>query len=211
MKMAARKTKIGDEEKLDDATIASVIKLLEPEEGKAITKKLACELLHIAYNTTRLGTIIEKYKEKKARQARMRAEKRGKPVSIDEVRSIISAYLLDSDPISSIVDDTYRSADVVKRVLEEYNVPIRGTGNTYFKPEMVPEGAMRTEFVIGEIVYSMRYDSCAKVEGIFPKKSKDGETAYRIWLLSDKWKESAFQPTSELASLSHLKELGIKL
>jgi hypothetical protein len=34
---------------------------------------------------------------------------------------------------------------------------------------------------------------------------------YRIWLLSERWLQSAYQPASELASLEHLRELGVKL
>jgi hypothetical protein len=46
--MAVRKKR---EEKLSEANINKVIELLAAE--KPITKKEACEILHIAYNTTR--------------------------------------------------------------------------------------------------------------------------------------------------------------
>ena len=51
---------------LDDIHIEHVIKMLEkPADGtKAWTKKECCAYLGIAYNTTRLNTLIEKYKEK---------------------------------------------------------------------------------------------------------------------------------------------------
>ena len=62
--MATRKTKNSDDEKLDAQNLEKVIALLEPTEGKPISKKDACAMLCIAYNTTRLGTLIEKYKEK---------------------------------------------------------------------------------------------------------------------------------------------------
>lgn len=198
----------NEDEKLDDNTIAKVIAMLEPEEGKPITKKLACELLGIAYNTTRLTALIEKFKEKKERQARMRAEKRGKPVTLDELQFIITSYLLDSEPVSAIVESSHRSAAVVHKILEENAVPVRGTGYTYFKPEMVPEAAMRDHFEVGEIVYSMRYDSCARIEGVL---KTDTGIAYRMWLLSDKWNQSCYQPAEELASLEHLRKLGIKV
>ena len=52
----ARKRSALEEEKMTDANILRVISLLEPkEEGKQpITKKAACEILGMAYNTTRL-------------------------------------------------------------------------------------------------------------------------------------------------------------
>ena len=71
-----------DNDKLTDTNIARVIKLLNPtpESGeKAITKKTACEIIGIAYNTTRLGTLIESYEERIAKEKAKRAEKRGKP------------------------------------------------------------------------------------------------------------------------------------
>lgn len=64
--MAARKTKNGEQEKLEDENVLRVIKLLE--DTNPITKKEACSLLNIAYNTTRLASIIDKYKERKTRE-----------------------------------------------------------------------------------------------------------------------------------------------
>lgn len=191
----------NEHEKLDDANLERVIALLEPTEGKAITKKLACELLNISYNTTRLGTLIEKYKEKKIQEAARRAANRGKPATIDDVKYVVKEYL-NGVAISNIADSLYRSAGFVHKILENYHVPIRNTSHDYFKPALIPEAAMRAEFKLGEIVYSARYDSIAKIEGMY-------KNAYRIWLMHDKWLQTAYQPVEELASLEHLKELGV--
>jgi len=48
-------------EKLDDTNIKRVIAALTNENP--ITKKEACEMLNISYNTTRLSKIIEGFKE----------------------------------------------------------------------------------------------------------------------------------------------------
>lgn len=208
--MATKKTKFGDEERLDDASMEKVIKLLEPEDGsKPVTKKDACAILNIAYNTTRLGKLIEVFKEKKIRTAQRRAEKRGKPVSKDEVNYIITEYLIDGSSVAAIAESSYRSVATVNKVLEDYGVPKRATAYDYFKPELVPEDAMRTEFAIGEKVYSTRYDSLAVIEGEVPHKS--GEKVYRVWLTAEKWQMNSYQPASELASLAHLRELGVKV
>lgn len=201
----SRKTKNGDDEKLDPANLDKVIALLEAE--KPITKKDACSILNIAYNTTRLGSLIEKHKEKKARDKQRRQEKRGKPATPEEVAYIISGYL-DGDTIDSLSNSTHRPSTFVKQVLDRHNVPIRSRAHNYFKPELIPEGAMRTKFDMGEKVYSARYDSTAVIEGEFPHPQ---EYVYRIWLLSDRWQQYAYQPASELASLKHLAELGVKL
>ena len=34
---------------------------------------------------------------------------------------------------------------------------------------------------------------------------------YRVWLMSDKWLQSANQEAYELASLEHLRELGVRI
>jgi hypothetical protein len=196
------------EEKLDDANLERVIGLLEPAEGvKPITKKLACELLNIAYNTTRLGTILTKYKDKKAHEKAKRAANRGKPASDEDVKYVIKEYI-NGEPVSKVADSLFRSPGFVLRILEEYNVPIRSAGHDYFKPILIPEEAMRSAFTVGEVVYSARYDSTARIEGTFP--GKDGSISYRIWLLREKWLQSAYQPAEELASLEHLTKLGIK-
>lgn len=201
--MATRKTKNSENEKLDSATIERVIKLLEDE--KPITKKDACAILNIAYNTTRLASIIDKYKERKERDRQRRSEKRGKPVTKEEASFIVSSYL-EGATVESISNSIFRSPLMVKQILDQYSVPIRARAHDYFKPELVPEDAVRTVFEIGEKVYSMRYDSMAKVVEEYPHPE---EHVYRIWLLSDKWQQFAYQPASELASLKHLEELGV--
>lgn len=209
--MATKKRSELEEELMTDANIARVIKLLEPvEEGqKPITKKDACQILGMAYNTTRLGTIIEQFKNKQKRTAERKAQLRGKPVTQDEVQFIISEYL-EGEPIDSISKSTYRSAGIIKGVLEKYSVPIRVAGHSYFDPQLIPEGAVRERFRVGEIVYSARYDSTARIE-MEQKDSRHGGWIYRIWLLSERWLQSAYQPAYELASLEHLREIGVKV
>lgn len=204
--MATRKP--VDEDKLNDTNIERVIGLLEPAEGKPITKKDACQILGITYNTTRLGQIIEKYKEKKAKEAERRAALRGKPATQDEITYIIQEYL-EGNTIDAISKSTYRSANFVKQLLEKYNVPIRATSHDYFRPELIPEGAMRDRFAVGEIVYSARYDSTARIET--EQNDPRHGWVYRIWLLSDKWLQSAYQEAAELASLEHLRAIGVKV
>jgi hypothetical protein len=163
----------------------------------------------MAYNTTRLGTIIEQYKNKQKRTAERKAQLRGKPVTQDEVQFIISEYL-EGEPIDSISKATYRSAAIIKGVLERYSVPIRVAGHSYFDPQLIPEGAMRDRFKVGEVVYSARYDSTARIDDE-QKDSRHGGWIYRVWLLNEKWLQSAYQPAYELASLEHLREIGVQI
>lgn len=208
--MATRKKSASEEELMTDANISKVIRLLEPtEEGKKpITKKDACAILGMAYNTTRLGTIIDEYKQKQARTAQRKSELRGKPATQEEKVYIISEYL-NGETVDSISKMTYRSSKFIKDVLEGNSVPIRVPGSSYFSPELIPDGAVRDRFRVGEVVYSSRYDSVARIDA--EQKTEKYGFVYRIWLLSDRWLQSAYQEASELASLQHLRELGVRI
>lgn len=197
----ARKT--NTDERLDDASIERAIKCLE-DKG---TKKTACQILNIAYNTTRLDKLIEAYKTKKVDEARRRQEKRGKPATADEISWIITEYLAGST-LTAISNSTYRGPTFIRSILEEYNVPTHAVSPDYFKPELIPDGATRDRFSIGEIVYSARYASIAKV---ITEILQGGIYVYRLWLMDEKWKEYAYQPAYEIASLQTLRDKGINI
>lgn len=199
----AKRSKNAENEKLDYNNLEKVIGLLEAEQP--ITKKTACEILGIAYNTTRLGTLIEKHKEKKARDKELRSQKRGKPAQPGEVQFVISSYL-EGSSLEHISDSIHRSTPFVKGILEHYNVPIRARASDYNKPELIPDGAVRQHFNIGERVWSARYNCTAEICGEIPHPQ---EKVYRIWLMGDE--QWAYQPASELASLNHLINTGITL
>lgn len=198
------KAKRAEIEKLTDANIAKVIRMLEAE--KPCTKKLACETLNIAYNVTRLDSIIAKYKERKESDKARRASKRGTDLTVDEIGVIASEYMEGRD-LLSISKTLARTIPKIKQALEQYGIPKRGVQD-YFKPALIPDSAVQTEFAIGEKVWSARYESMAEIKGEVPHKQ---EKVYRIWLLDEAWSQYAYQPASELASLKHLTNLGIKL
>lgn len=207
--MATRKRPSSEEALMTDANIAKVISLLEPaDDSKPITKKDACAMLGMAYNTTRLATILNTFKEKQARDAKRRAEKRGKPATADEIVYVIQEYIR-GETIDSISKATYRGPSFVKGILERHAVPIRATSHDYFKPELVPEDASQDRFTVGETVYSTRYDSLARIEG--EQKTSEYGWIYRVWLLGEKWQQFAYSAAYDLASLKHLRELGVKV
>lgn len=187
-------------EKLTDSNIEKVIGLLRAE--KPITKKSACEILGITYNTTRLDSIIETFLKKKEFDAEQRAKKKFTAATPAEIDLIISSYLIDGDPISSISKRIYRSDSFVSNVLERVNCPRREVGGSYFHPPIIPDIAVKQDFKKDEKVFSARYNSLATIVSILP--SKDGPV-YSIWLEDEKWQQYAYQPWWELASLEHLK------
>jgi hypothetical protein len=203
-----RKTEL-EEERMTDSNLSRVIRLLEPEEGKKpITKKDACQMLGMAYNTTRLATILEQFKERQRRTAEQRAKLRGKAVTKDEKIFIIQEYLTGST-IDAITKSTYRGVTIIKQVLDEYSVPLRIPGQNYFNPQLIPDGAARDKFEVGEVVWSARYGSLAKIysEKLDPKHGH----IYHMWLMDDRWRQYCWQPAYELASLQQIRELGVQV
>lgn len=195
----------NDQERLDEAHFERVIAGMEATPK--MTKKDACAILGISYNTTRLDSLIEKYQEKKSRDLARRASLRGKPATAEDTCFVISEYL-EGATIDAITKSTFRSAAFVKGILERNAVPIRATSHDYFKPELIPEEAMQERFKVGETVYSARYDSVATIE---TEQKSNNNWVYRIWLLSEKWRQYAYQEAAELASLEHIRALGVKI
>jgi hypothetical protein len=208
--MATRKRSELEEERMTDSNIIKVIRMLEspPEGEKAWTKKESCQFLGMAYNTTRLGTIIDDFKAKRERDASRRAALRGKPATAEETVYIIQEYL-QGETVDSISKSTYRSSAFIKNILTENAVPVRVPNHSYFKPELIPEDATRQQFAVNEVVYSARYDSLARIDA--ETKTEKYGLIYRIWLLSEKWLQYANQEAYELASLQHLRELGVRV
>ncbi|HEY9705770.1 MAG TPA: hypothetical protein V6C58_25260 [Allocoleopsis sp.] len=190
--------KTKDTEKLTPDNIERVIKHLE-NKG---TKKDACQILGINYNTTRLDSIITKYLERKADDAKRKAEKRGKPATSGEIAFVIQSYL-EGKPVDSIANSIYRGPTFVTTILDNCGVPRRQRKYSYNTPELVPEEAIRESFSVGQVVYSMRYDCLAKIRNIL----KPG--VYGI-ILKGEDPQCAYQPVEELAGLDHLEKLGVK-
>ena len=116
MKMIKKKA----HEKLSDDNIQKVIGLLRQESP--ITKKEACEILNIRYNTTRLQNIIDDYEDTLAFKTKRKDQLRGKPASEDEIKSVVQSYI-EGENISTIATDMYRSPAFVKNIINRLGVP----------------------------------------------------------------------------------------
>lgn len=199
----ARTKEQRQEEHLDDASFERVIKALEDKK----TKKEACTILNISYNVSRLDKLIDAYLARKEVDIRLRKEKRGKPAAQDEIEYIVKEYLK-GGTLTDIGNTLHRGVAFVKSVLETYDVPTRGSSPDYFKPQIIPDGASADRFALNEVVYSVRYESLARIRNEI--KHRDG-FVYGIYLLDDKYQENAYQPAWELASLKRLREIGINI
>lgn len=180
---------------IDDSKIEEVIDGLASE--KPITKKRACEILGIAYNTARLDTIINDYMERKARLVRRRKQNQGKPLSVDEMKTIVEAVLA-REPISDLSEQLARSPALIKSFIDKSGLPVKDPSCDYFKPPVLAEALVKEDHIIGSIVYSAQHQQIAEV--IRRITGKDGETVYSIWLSEDM--QYAYTPWYELADMS---------
>ena len=134
-------------EKLDNKNIQRVIDALNGESP--ITKKEACEMLHINYNTPRLSKIIKNYREEIAYRQKRMDRNRGKSATDDEKREIISQYLTGIS-VTDIAKRMYRSTPFVKSFIDNTGVPTRVPEGEEF---IVPDECVKEEFKIGEWVW----------------------------------------------------------
>ena len=203
--MARRGVKKKDFERLDDATIARVVSLLEQE--KPITKKAACEILNISYNTTRLNRIIEEYNDKIIFTKKRKAVMRGKPFSDIELKDMVVSYL-SGDSISKLAESMYRSVHVVKKKIKDLHLPERSSTSTYHKPDMMPDEMVSETFEQGELAWSARYNCVVEIRQLWGI-SKFDTNVYGIWIYG-KHNEFGYQPAEELGKLHVLKQFALR-
>lgn len=192
--------------------VAKVINLTEEQYKKVTeylqqpkaTKKHACEILGISYNTKKLAELIERFEQREEAQKAARAAKRKTPVSKEEVVTWITEYLNGATP-SAISESAFRSESVVKLHLEKNGAMLRAIGKVdRLRPPPLPEQCVTDTFEIGEHVWVAAYNCVGVVAGFY----KD---AVRVWVLSQGIQEQSYQAPYELGSLRHLAALGVKL
>ena len=240
--MARKVVKKKDYENLSTQNIEKVIALLNPSSSaptttKAITKKEACDILNIAYNTTRLNKIIEEYYEKKAYTAQRKKKLRGQPASQAEIAEACESYL-QGGTISEISKSLFRSPSFVRALLEKVGVPQRPAnkeeklGSHYY-----PDALMSDDYAEGEVAWSATYHAAVEVharltpEYIASKKglgntnqeSKYGCPVYAVYIKHKVDSDdtffsnvtaggfSAYVPAYELCKLEHLKQYGVRI
>ena len=225
-------------EKLTAQNIQHVISLLNPtsSQTKAITKREACSILNISYNTTRLDKIIEDYHEQKEYRSRRVSQNRGRPARPDEVQDIVREYL-SGENVSNIAKGLYRSPAFVKSLLEKIGVPQRPTKVEGRKQEYyLPEQCVADSFDDGEIVWSATHHAPAVIDKKLSKEHQDsklglqtvdyvnkyGSDCYSIYVrqkpsTEDMWDMPdvggfyAFALAYDLGKLKHLEEYGVDL
>ena len=152
-------------EKLSSTNIQKVVDLLNQDDP--ITKKEACEILNIRYNTTRLQRIIDDHLELWEYKNRRKEQKKGTGATSDEISEVLQMYI-DGDNISSIATSLYRSNAFVKAVIQRVGIPERLSKEQHskcykHKYAMLPEECVSDSFEDGELVWSVRDIGIAKI------------------------------------------------
>lgn len=205
-------------------------------EAKPITKKEACEILNISYNTTRLQKIIDDFLERKEYTQKRKSQNRGRAATSDEIKTIAQDYL-EGDNISEIAKRLYRSPSFVKAVIDRLGVPEKVPMSSRSPiAEYLPDNCMSESFSVGERVWSathnapaeivkeMTLDFQAKAKGLesVDYEKKYASKAYQIYVFetgsnSDSFSSIenggfyAYAAAYDLGSLKHLEKYGVSV
>jgi hypothetical protein len=226
-----RKIKKKDHENLSESNISKVIDLLTGNQP--ISKKVACDMLNIAYNTTRLQRIIDDYQDKIEYRELRKKQNRGRGASNEEIREAVERYL-SGESIAEIASGLYRSSGFVRSLIERVGVPSvsRESGIA-----VLPDSCIAESFAPGEIVWSAVYQKPARVdyelsvdyqaerEGFIDinYETKYGSKCYAIYVMeeirddTEKWANvetggyAAYSLAYDLGKLAHLEKYGVDL
>ena len=206
-------------EKLTETNIAHVIELLSAE--KPITKKEACSILNISYNTTRLARIIQEHKETVEFRERRKAYNKGKGATEMEIKQVVNFYL-DGSNVSDIAKSLYRSPAFIKAIIDRLGIPQKLAMTDYAgrRSAMLPEQCVAEEFEEGERVWAVRQNYPAVVQRLLGTDKKTGVNSYLVCTIEatqEDLKDTYFPHLSfagkqyclasyEMGSLKHLQK-----
>jgi hypothetical protein len=225
-----------DHEKLTDVNILKVISLLARPDTP-ITKKEACEILNIRYNTTRLQKIIDEFEEIRSYKTMRKNQNKGKGATRAEIKEVLELYL-GGDNISVIAKQMYRSNAFIKAIIDRVGMPEKlPQGFSRNQDILLPEQCIAESFEVGERVWAARENAPAKVLRehtlayqesmpglhVFDYEEKYGAKGYQLYIyenapMTDEiyYVYGAGQPghysfalAYDIGSLKHLEQYGV--
>lgn len=134
-------------EKLDDSNVERVLDYLQAEQP--VTKKQACEMLNIAYNTTRLNNILTEFKEKRDYRRNRMDQNKGKIATSTDIKEVVMNYLMGMN-FAEISRQMYRSPTFIKNIVDRVGVPTKVAMGEEF---IVPDECVKYEFDEGEWIW----------------------------------------------------------
>lgn len=174
------------------------------------TKKVACELLGIKYNTTRLSALIDKHLSTQEDLKRLRQKKRGTPVTNQELVTMVEMYFEDSS-LEEISKRTHRPITLVRYHLETIGAMLKARAKVNpMNPPLIPEQCQKDTFEIGENVWVSGYNCLGEIISQIPDQTKE-DAVYKVYLLDKYNHRFVYYPAYELGSLAHLQDLGLKV
>ena len=218
-----------DHEKLTSSNIQHVITLLEGD--KPITKKEACAILCISYNTTRLAKIIADHAENIAYKEERKNRNKGKAASDYEIKEAATMYLK-GENVTNIAQSLYRSAGFVRAILDRLGVPTKPSSiEERVGVAALPDNCIAEEFEVGELAWSAKYHAIVEIlyennpeyaktkKGVVPVDyiQKYGSRCYGIHVrdsiddFGNPQGYFAFDLAYDLGKLSHLEKFGVNL
>ena len=213
--MPYKQVKRKSHEKLTDTNIQHVMDLLDSDNP--ITKKEACAILNISYNTNRLTNIMDEYSEQLEYKNERKSRNKGKPAGHEEIVRVIEDYL-DGDSIKDIASHIFRSNFFVKGIIDRIGVPQRASVEQMKEgTPILPDACVAEEFETGEIVWSPQYNAAAEII----KEHKEtyyentyGCRAYQVYIIKTSEFDKVFgfyadQLAYDLGKLQHLEQYGI--
>ena len=231
--MATRGIRKKAGEKLDEANLSKVSALLN--QDNPITKKEACEILNISYNTTRLNRILDEHNDTVSYRETRKSHNRGKKATTLEIKEAIESYL-NGETVSDISKRLFRSTTLVKNILDKVGVPEKLPKTKRKGAAYLPDECVSEDFEKGQKVWSASYHAPAIIKERYTKEYQDknagiqyvnyeeryGCGLYSIWVIEGEteWNDrfgqitggfNAHQLAYDLGSLKHLEEYGVKL
>ena len=215
MTLVPKRVKKKSHEKLTDTNVQHVIDLLKDDDP--ITKKEACSILNISYNTTRLANIIDEYYERLDYKNKRKAENKGKSAREDEIKRVVEDYL-DGDSIMEIASHIFRSPSFVKGIIDRVGVPQRASVEQMKKgTPVLPEACIAEEFEVGEVVWCPQYNAAAEVVKEHKETYYENTyecRAYQVYVIKTSEFDQVFgfyadQLAYDLGRLRHLEQYGI--
>lgn len=195
----AKIVKVKQGEKITTENIQKAIALLEAGS----TKKAACDILGIKYNTTRLQTIIDEFVRREANDKRLRDKKKGTPVDKTEAASIIESYL-EEGSVEAVSKMFFRPTYIINKVLDHYGAKLINLDSTPLNPGTLPDLCVSDFFEIDEYVWVAGYNALGQIKAI----AKNPENCYSVWIFGT-YARFSNEMNYNLGSLKHLQELGL--
>jgi len=130
------------------------------------TKKAICEHLGIAYNTKRLDTVIQDFKDRVIRLKELKKNARSKDLNDFEKDIIIQSYQ-DGESQSAIANRLYLTSQRIKSILIENGVPIRSRKKRGQATVDHVIQDLDTKFSIGDKVFIPGINSFALIKEVY--------------------------------------------